>query len=383
MRERIYLDSNATTMVDPIVAEAVSRSLLESHGNPSSVHFFGQEAKRCLQEVRRGLASYLGVRPTELIFTSGGTEGLNLLIRGLLPAESKGHIITSDLEHSAVYNTVKGLESQGFEASFLSPGSWGAVRDEELRAALRPDTRLIVLMAANNETGVKMDIPAIAALAGEAGVPLVIDGVALMGKESFSIPAGVTAMAFSGHKFHAPTGVGMVYLRRGQKLTPCFAGGGHEYGMRPGTENLSGIVGLGEAVKLLSHDLLEASERMGQLRDYLEQRLQEELKDVYINGEGPRVANTSNVSFLGVDGEALLMNLDMEGVAVSHGSACAAGALEPSRVLLNMGLSHERAATAIRFSLCRFTTKDEIDRAISIVVQVVSRLRAIRSSTGR
>jgi cysteine desulfurase len=379
MKSKIYLDNNANTCIDPRVLEATLDDLKDSLGNPSSMHSFGQQTRGRLAKARETIASFFNVQPQEIIFTSGGTEGINMVIRGVFGPKFSGHIITSDQEHSCVYSTVKALESQGCRATFLSPGLWGAAKEEEVRKALASDTRLIVLMAVNNETGVKTDIANIAALAQQAGVPFLVDGVSWLGKELFPIPSGVSAMCFSGHKFHAPKGIGFAFIRNNFKLSPIMTGGEQEYGRRGGTENASGIVGLATAVELLKIELPVASQRMEFLRNKLEKALTSHLPNVFINGQGPRVVNTSNVSFKGVDGESLLRALDMEGVAASHGSACASGALEPSRILLQMGLPSELARSSIRFSLSRFTTEQEVDAASDIIIQTVQRLRKIAS----
>lgn len=368
MSSQIYLDNNASTAVDPQVLQAVVQDLHESIGNASSIHAYGQAARNKVSAARRVIADFLHVRPQEIIFTSGGTEGVNMLIQGVIDkgrSQGKNHVISSAAEHACVYNTLKHLQERGTEVSFLSPGLWGAVTPQEVKDALRPDTALITLMAVNNETGVKTDIEQIAAIAEEAKVPFVVDAIALLGKEPFSIPKGVSAMIFSGHKIHAPKGVGAVFVRSSLKFTPLLFGGSQEMGRRPGSENVPGIVGLGEAVSLLQPEV--HAQEMARLRDRLEAGLKSKIPGLVINGEGPRVCNTSNISFMGMDGETLLMQLDRAGVAVSHGSACVSGALEPSRILLNMGLSLERARSAIRFSLSRFTTEDEIDSVIDII----------------
>ncbi len=374
---KIYLDNSASTPIDPRALDQMLRDLKEHFGNPSSSHSFGQDSRRRLLQARQIIASYLRVKPNEVIFTSGGTESMNLAIRGLLEGKAKGHILTSSAEHACVYSTVKLMEADGHRATYLSPGLWGAVTPEAVQAAIQSDTRLIVLTAVNNETGVKTDISAIAAIAEKAGVPFLVDGVALLGKEPFTIQSGVSAMGFSGHKFHAPKGIGLVFIRSSLKLRPLLSGGDQEFGRRGGTENLSGIIGLAEAVRLLDSELPAASQQMFRLRDKLENTLLQELSGVAVNGQGPRIGNITNLAFSGVEGETLLAALDMEGVAVSHGSACSSGALEPSRILLNMGISMEAARSSIRFSLSRFTTEDEINRCASIVVRVVRRLREI------
>lgn len=365
-KERIYLDHNATTSLDPRVLHA----MYQDHGllaNPSSIHFFGQKAKKALLGAREEIASYLKVKPREILFTSGGTEAINLGLRGLLMGKT-GHIVSSDCEHSAVYETLQSLAKKDWKISFLPCKSWGAPLPEHIEAALTADTKLIVLSWVNSETGVKADMLNIASLAHKRGIPLLVDGVSLMGKEIFEIPLGVSAMAFSGHKFHAPKGTGFLYFSSDLKLEPLFTGGGQEFGKRPGTENLEGILGLAKAVSLLKEELPAKSHQMQDLRDHFELSLRKRLGNVHVNGEGPRVVNVSNLYFEGIDGEDLLLQLDMQGLAASHGSACSSGSLEPSRVLVNMGYGMKRAKSSLRFSLSRFTTKEEIDQAIAIVV---------------
>jgi cysteine desulfurase len=365
--QRIYLDNNATTGVDPRVLEAMLPELSSIPANPSSIHFFGQEARNKLLKARQLVAGYLGVRAQEIIFTSGGTESLNILLR-----QGVGHVITSNAEHSAVYNTLQSLKN---EVSYLEAGSWGAVLPEQVKRAIQPNTRLIVLFAVNAETGVKTDIEAIGKIAQEANIPFIVDGVALLGKEPFVMHEGVSGMAFSGHKLHAPKGVGLAFIRSSFKVTPLLTGGDQESTRRAGTENLAGIIGLAKAIELLQTELPFATERMRNLRDHFEKELQLKLGGVQINGEGPRVVNTSNLSFTGVDGETLLLSLDMAGISASHGSACASGALEPSRILSMMGFSKDRARSSLRFTLSRWTTLEEIERAIHIISEYVTKLR--------
>lgn len=376
MKPKIYLDNNATTALDPRVLEAVVLDLKTYYGNPSSVHGFGQASRNRLIKSRHLIAQAFQVKPSEVIFTSGATEALNMVLKGICGGSNSGaHIVTSSVEHAAVYGTCKSLEEQGAQVSYLEPGLWGAVTAEAVRQAIRPHTRLIALMAVNNETGVKTDVEAIASIAEEKQIPFLVDAVAWLGKEAFIIPRGVSAICFSGHKIHAPKGIGVAIIRSHVKLQPLIIGGEQEFGRRGGTENMSGIIGFAEAIRLMQEELIPAIERMELLRDKLEQRLLSELPNVVVNGQGPRIGNTSNLSFLGIEGEALLTALDMEGIAVSHGSACASGALEPSRILLNMGIPMEQARTAIRFSLSRFTTEEEIHRCAEVVVRSVNRLR--------
>jgi len=372
MSQRVYLDNNASAPLDPRIRDFIILTLPLLLGNPSSTHSCGRTLRALLTNAKDIGASFLGVNPRELIFTSGGTECVNMAIRGLVAKKSSGHIITSAVEHSCVIASCKFLEQNGFEVTYLQPGAWGAITPDALKAAIRSDTCLIALMAVNNETGVKTDISAIAAIAEEHHIPFFVDAIALLGKEKFAIPKGVSAMAFSGHKFHALQGVGLLYLRSNVKLQPLIVGGEHESGRRAGTENVLGIITMGKAFEILSKELIQSTEKMFILRKQFEETLLKCLPNIIINGEGPRTSNVSNIAFLGIDGEALLMNLDRAGIAASHGSACSSGALEPSRVLLSMNLPLDRVRSSIRFSLSKLNTEDEIERACAIIVDVVT-----------
>jgi cysteine desulfurase len=372
---RVYLDHNASTPLDPEVKNALIEELEAFDANPSSIHAFGQEVRNRVTKARRTIASFLNVRPHDLIFTSGGTESLNTALFGL--TSKRGHIITSSVEHACVISICEELERRGFTVTYLHPGEYGAVTPEAVVEAIQPDTVLITLMAANNETGVKTDIEGISEIAERRSIPFVVDAVSLMGKEPFVIPEGVTAMAFSGHKFHALKGAGLLYVKTGTDLAPLIIGGGQESGRRGGTENVLGIISLAKAIEILHQGQATFSFRMEKLRNKLEEGLKAQLHDVIVNGKGPRIPNTTNLSFPGVDGESLLLNLDLAGIAVSHGSACSSGALEPSRVLLNMGTPKEIANTSIRFSLSRFTTEKEIDRCIEVVTDTVEKLKTL------
>lgn len=372
-KERIYLDNNATTLLDPDVLDVMIAELAAPPHNPSSIHSFGQEAKKVLSDARSTIAEFLDVKPQEILFTSGGTEGMNLLIRGSVSQPSTAHIIGSAIDHPCVYNTLLDLQAQGADVTFLPVDSHGAPRPADLQAALRPDTTLIVLSAANSETGVKLDVEKCAAITRSAKVPFILDGVALLGKELFTVPEGVTGMAFSAHKFHGPKGVGFAFLRSGYKVTPLLTGGGQEKKLRSGTENLPGIVGMAHALSIL--DEAAAYAHMKALRELFEAELTHAIPDLEINGDGPRLPNTSNLHFPGVDGESLLISLDMHQIAASHASACSSGALEPSRTLLNMGYTKERAGSSLRFSFSRFTTTEEIKRATETIALLVTKLR--------
>lgn len=375
MKERIYLDNNGTTGVDPRVLEAMLPELSSIPSNPSSIHYFGQEAKNRLQKSRETIGAFFNVNPHEILFTSGGTEAINLLLRGFFSKEISGHAITSNVEHSCVYNTMKDLQEKGLDVSYLPAGLLGAVEPEQIKKAICPNTRFIVLNAVNNETGIKHDLDAVAQIALEAGIPLIVDGVAWLGKELFTLHPGISGICFSGHKFHGPKGIGFAIIRPSLKLFPFITGGKQEYSLRAGTENLPGIVGLAKAIELLKLELPEATHRMAMLRDLLEAGLMQKSNPVVVNGMGKRICNTCNLSFPNDNGEDLLIALDMAGIAVSHGSACSSGALEPSRTLVSMGLPPPIARSAIRFSLSRNTTLDEIYRTIEIVSEIVHTLR--------
>lgn len=366
--KQIYLDHNATTPIDPSVLEVMIQELSSGPRNASSPHFFGQEARKSLLNARQTIARFLRVKPNEIFFTSGGTESMNLLIQGMLLRQT-GHVITTNIDHASVFESVKAFEKNGWKVTYLSPGQWGTPTPEQVKKALRCDTRLIVLSAVNGETGVKLELEAIAKIAQATSIPLIIDGVALLGKELFTIPHGVTGMGFSAHKIHGPKGVGFFYLRSGSKLSPLFHGGGQEKSLRSGTENLPGILGLAKAISLLEERQAEFTLHMKTLRDLFEQELKKELPTLSINGKGPRIANTSNICFRGIDGETLLIYLDREGLAASHASACSSGAREISPVLLNMGIPRSDAESSIRFSLSRMNTQEEILQAVNIITK--------------
>lgn len=368
--KRIYFDNNATTPLDPRVLESMMADLKGPPANPSSVHSFGREARKKISTARRTLAAYFQVAPEEVLFTSGGTEGINLMVRSV----PKGHIVTTSIEHAAVFHTVQSLEKEGYTVTYVKPGLWGAPSLEQLEAALRPDTRAIILSASNGETGVRIDLAEFGLLAQRRGIPLLIDGVAYLGKEPLLFPPGLSAWALSGHKFHAPKGVGALIVRSGSPLSPLLTGGPQEGGRRGGTENLSGILGLAEAIQLLSDGEREYSAHMFRLRTRFETELMRALPNLKIHGEGPRISNVSNLSFLGCDGETLLLQLDQMGIAASHGSACSSGALEPSRILLGMGIDRKTARSSIRFSFSRMNTAAEIDLALERIVSLVKRL---------
>ncbi len=368
---KIYLDNNATTGLDPRVMEAMQEVLTAIPCNPSSTHIFGQDARKYLTRARDAISHGLHVKPHELVFTSGGTEALNYLIRGFYSLSRGCHVISSNVEHPAVRET---LDSLGANTTYLPAGLWGAVQPFQLEEAIQPETRMIVLMSANNVTGVKTDLLAIADIAYRHNIPLIVDGIQHLGKEVLHIPPGVTAMAFSAHKLHGPSGVGVAFVRSPFKLPPLLTGGPQEGGRRAGTENLPGIVGFAKAVELLALELPKASDHMRTLRDRLTDSLMQTLGNIVVHGQGPRLCNTVHIGFPHIDGETHLMQLDLAGIAVSHGSACSSGGLEPSPILLNMGIPLTLARTSLRFSLSRFTTEQEIDTTIQVISTLKNRL---------
>lgn len=346
------------------------RDLSGPPANPSSIHSFGQAARSLLTNARDQVAAFFKAKPEEIIFTSGGTESINLLLRGL-PA---GHLITSSIEHSCIDETLRSLPH--IETTFLPPGLWGAPTAEQIAAAIRPDTKAILLTLSNSETGVKIDLEAIAELAGQKNIPLLLDAVSYIGKEELSLHPAISAIAISAHKFHGPKGIGALFLRSSLKLASQITGGGQENKHRAGTENLAGILGLAEALQILTENQTQITQTIQDLRNHFEMSLLKELPDVFVNGQGPRICNTSNLCFAGVDGETLLIHLDRNGIAASHGSACSSGALEPSRVLTNMGLDRKTARSSIRFSFSRMNTKEEVDLAVELISNIVRKIRS-------
>jgi cysteine desulfurase len=370
---RIYLDANATTPLLPEVLDAMRPFLLEQFGNASSIHQEGQHARFAVEQARASVARLLGCRPTEVVFTSGGTESDNLAIFGSVRAGD--HVISSRVEHHAVLHAVERLADHGAEVTFLPVDVNGVVAAEDVRRALRPNTRLISVMMANNETGVLQPVAEIGRIAAEAGVRFHVDAVQAGGKLPLDVNAiGCHLLSISGHKMHGPQGTGALFVRRGTRLEPLFAGGAHERQRRAGTENVAGIVGLGKASECATGS--GSAERMGILRDRLEMGLLQHASGVN-GGTAPRVPNTSNVWFESLDGEALVIALDLKGLAVSSGAACSSGASEPSHVLEAMGVGTERARASVRFSLHRNTSEEEIDRAIELVSTQVTRMREL------
>jgi cysteine desulfurase len=375
---RVYLDNNATTPVLPEVFEAMKPFYLEEFGNASSIHHYGQRARSAVEKARASVAALLNARPAEIVFTSGGTEGDNAAIFGL--ATKGDHIITSTIEHSAVMNTCKRLEQMGCEVSFVPVNGRGEVDPEDIRKALRPNTRLISIMMANNETGVVQPVEEISRIAREADVFFHTDAVQAAGKIPIDVQQiGCDVLTISGHKIHAPQGTGAVYIKRGTLIQPLIYGGSHERQRRAGTENLPGIVGLGKAAEL-AKKWLEGNgpAEMAAMRDHLQNTVLKAIGEAGINGDGARrVPNTTNLWFDYIEGEALVIALDLKGLAASSGAACSSGAIEPSHVLLAMGLKHERARSSVRISLGKQTTNEDIEFAIKVLPETVTRLREI------
>jgi cysteine desulfurase len=374
---RIYLDNNATTPVLPEVLEAMRPYFGEHFGNASSIHHHGQETRAAVERARDSVASLLGCRAAEVVFTSGGTEGDNLAIAGLTIAGD--HIITSTIEHHAVLLSCKHLE-ESCEVTYVPVDSRGVVDPDDVRRALRPNTKLISIMMANNETGVLQPGEEIGKIARDADVCFHTDAVQAAGKVPIDVNhIGCDALSISGHKMHAPQGVGALYLRKGTRLEPLFYGGRHERSRRAGTENVPGIVALGKAAELAMQGFQRGDDkRMSALRDRLQQGILAQVEDATVNGTGaPRVPNTSNIYFDHIEGESMVISLDLKGLAVSTGAACSSGAIEPSHVLTAMGLRPDQARASIRFSLGKQNTPEDIDIALALVPETVARLREL------
>jgi cysteine desulfurase len=375
---RIYLDNNATTPVLPEVFAAMQPYFGEQFGNASSIHHHGQHTRAAVEDARESVATLIGCLASEIIFTSGGTEADNLAIAGLVgPGD---HVITSSIEHHAVLLACKHLEEIGIEVTILSVDGHGLVDPADVRRALRPNTRLISVMMANNETGVLQPVEEIGQIAGPAGVCFHTDAVQAVGKVAVDVKRiGCHALSISGHKLHAPQGVGALYLRKGTQIRPLFYGGRHERSRRAGTENVPGIVGLGKAAQLAKAALDRGDDRkMAAMRDRLQQGILGQVEDARVNSDdAARVPNTTNIHFDYIDGEAMVIALDLKGLAVSTGAACSSGAIEPSHVLLAMGLRPDQARASIRFSLGKQTVAEDIDIALALVPETVARLREL------
>ena len=387
--ERIYLDHNATTPLDPRVLEAMLPVLREGFGNPSSLHWYGQQARARLDEARAEAARLVGATPSEIVFTAGGTEADNMALRGAVLGQSRPgppggaregrrKIVVTAIEHHAVLNTARALAAEGFALETARVGEDGAVDLDDLRAKTDETTALVAVMLANNETGVVQPAAEAARVAHAAGALFHCDAVQAAGKVPIDVRAlEADTLALSAHKFYGPKGVGILYVRRGTRLAPWVRGGSQERSRRAGTENVAGIAGLGRAATLALDDLAAEAPRLSALRDRLEARLLG-IPGARRNGDGTRVPNTANVSFEGIEAESLLMALDLAGIAISTGAACAAGAVEPSHVLRGMGLPMERVQGSIRLSLGRSTTAEAVDRAADAIEAAVARQRGVK-----
>lgn len=381
------MDANATTPLLPEVFKAMRPFYMEHYGNASSIHQQGQHARAAVDQARDSIARLLRCRTSEVVFTSGGTESDNLALFGTLTHDSAGakpHLITTSIEHHAVLHAAEALEKQNVEVTFLPCNAQGLIEPAALTAAIRPNTRLVSVMFANNETGVIQPIAELAAIAHQAGALFHTDAVQTAGKLPMDLsPKGplkdVDLATISGHKIHAPKGIGALFVRRGVRLAPMMHGGMHERQRRAGTENVAGIVGLGKAAELAQQWLAtDSPAKLATLRDRLEQGILAHVEEAGVNGAGaPRVVNTANLYFDHVEAEALVIALDLKGLSVSGGAACQSGATEPSHVLTAMGLSPARARASIRFSLSKLTTEDEVDEALKLVPAAVARLREL------
>jgi cysteine desulfurase len=379
---RSYFDYNATTPVHPEVVEAVARALADTFGNASSVHGFGQQAKAALDDARAFVAELIGGDPAEVVFTAGGTESDNFALRGAAEAQEarkRRRIVTTAIEHEAVLNTCRHLNRRGYDCTILPVTAHGVVAPESLSEAMGDDVAVVSVMHANNEIGTVQPIENLARIAHEHGALFHTDAVQSTGKIPVNVRSlGVDLLSLSGHKFYGPKGTGALWIRRGVRLAPILTGGRHERNRRAGTENVPALIGLGVAASLATRSMDHERDRLATMRDRLERSVLERVARTIVNGDGaPRVPNTTNISFEGVEAESLLIALDLEGIAVSTGSACSSGTLEPSHVLKAMNLPAGRAQNAIRFSLGRGTTDEEIDRLVDVLPPIVEKLRSL------
>lgn len=377
--KRIYFDHSATTPVDAEVAKLTVEYMTEKFGNASSVHAFGREARKAIDEARDKVAALLNANSNEIFFTSGGTEGDNLALKGIAFANRKkgNHIITSAIEHHAILHTCEYLEKQGFTVTYLPVDEYGMVSIEELKNAITDKTILISIMFANNEVGTIQPVKEIGQLAREKGIYFHTDAVQAVGSYPIDVKElNIDLLSFSGHKFHGPKGIGGLYVRKGVRIEAIQHGGAHERNMRAGTENVPGIVGLGKASEIAKNEMDKKIAHISALRDKLIQGVMEKIPHTKLNGHPTkRLPGSANFSFLFLEGESLLLNLDLKGIAASSGSACTSGSLDPSHVLLAMGLTHEVAHGSLRLTLGRGNTQEEVDYCLEVLPEIVDRLR--------
>ncbi|MDT7897649.1 MAG: cysteine desulfurase NifS [Armatimonadota bacterium] len=383
--DAIYLDYAATTPLDPRVLEAMMPYLTEKFGNPNSIHAFGREARKAVDEAREKIAALLNCRPSELVFTSGGTESDNLALRGVASAyRQKGnHIVTTAIEHHAVLHTCRALQDEGFEVTYLPVDEHGLVAPEQVAEAITDRTILVSIMHANNEIGTMEPLADIVRAVKEKRPDVLVhtDAVQTVGHIPVDVEAlGVDLLSFAAHKFYGPKGVGGLFVRRGVKLVPQLTGGGQERNRRSGTENVAGIVGMAKALEIAVAEMPTEIPRLQTLRDELINGVLAQIPDSRLNGHPTqRLPHNANFSFFGVEGEALLLQLDLHGIAASSGSACTSGSLEPSHVLLALGLSREWALGSLRLTLGRFTTRQHLERVLAVLPSIVEKLRALTS----
>ena len=378
---KVYLDNNATTKVDEEVVKAMIPYFSEYYGNPFSLHLFGNETGLAVTQARQTIADILKAKPNEIIFTASGSEADNLAIRGIAKAyKHRGkHIITSTIEHPAVKNTFMDLMEDGFEVTMVPVDENGVMIMDEFKKALREDTILVSVMHANNEVGTFQPIEEIAKITKERKIIFHVDAVQTMGKvEIYPERMGIDLLSFSGHKFHAPKGIGVLYKRDGIRLARVITGGNQEGKRRPGTSNVPYIVGLAKALQMAVADMKEVWDKEEKLRDYFEDEITKRIPEIKINGKGARrLPGTSSITFKYLEGESMLLNLSLKGIAVSSGSACSSDSLQPSHVLLAMGIPAEFAHGTLRFSLSKYTTKEEIDYTIESLVEIIEKLREL------
>jgi cysteine desulfurase len=382
MNRKVYLDHNASTPVHPDVIQAMLPYFGERFGNPSSVHSFGRESREGMETAREQVSRFLKVKKEEVVFTSGGTESDNMAIKGIAHARRRGHIITSQIEHHAVLRACESLEENGFEATYLPVDGYGMVDPEDVRRAIRPDTILVTLMHANSEAGTVQPMREIGRITREMEIPLHVDGVQTFGKVPIDVDAfGIDLLSFSGHKIYGPKGVGGLYIRRGTKMVSVQHGGEHERSRRAGTENVAGIVGLGAAVEIRGREMTAEGVRLSALRDRLWDEVRARIPEVRLNGHPTeRLPGTCNLCFRGVESESIVLGLDLKGIGVSAGSACTSGNVEPSYVLVAMGVPVEWAMGSVRSSLGHGTSREDIDYVIESIEPLVAKLRSLSAA---